>query len=119
MQLEQIVLDSVTKSPTGHCLRLPKRIRHYPDRYPRYRRYENFKDVKWANPLLLVVMMTGYASDKSAVQAINSGYQIIRKKSFTPEKFINIVNKGLKQATIQKSENKKMIYQQEMIKALE
>ena len=54
------------------------------------------RDVKRAKPSLPVVMITGYATVKSAVLAIKLGASDYLEKPFTPEELLNAVSSAIK-----------------------
>lgn len=53
------------------------------------------RDIKRAKPALPVVMITGYASVPSAVQAIKLGAAEILEKPFSPDGLVAVVRKAL------------------------
>ena len=77
------------------------------------------REVKRAKPSVPVVVITGYASVKSAVQAIKLGASDYIEKPFTPEELINAVNQALDSAATQAPEEQAMIHIDEIIKILE
>ncbi len=77
------------------------------------------RDVKRARPSLPVVMITGYASVQSAVQAMKLGAADYLEKPFTPDKLIKAVASALDIAATQEPEEQALIHKEEMIKVLE
>ena len=77
------------------------------------------REVKRAKPSVPVVVITGYASVKSAVQAIKLGASDYIEKPFTPEELINAVNQALDSAATQAPEEQAMVHIDEIIKVLE
>lgn len=53
------------------------------------------RDIKRAKPALPVVMITGYASVPSAVQAVKLGAAEILEKPFSPDGLVAVVRKAL------------------------
>jgi DNA-binding NtrC family response regulator len=77
------------------------------------------RDVKRARPSLPVVMITGYASVQSAVQAMKLGAADYIEKPFTPDKLIKAVASALDIAATREPEEQALIHKEEMIKVLE
>ena len=77
------------------------------------------RDIKRKKPFLPVVMITGYASVKSSVQAMKLGAADYVEKPFTPDQLIKAVDTALETAASQEPEPQELIHKQEMIKVLE
>jgi DNA-binding NtrC family response regulator len=77
------------------------------------------RDIKRSKPSLPVIMITGYASVKSSVQAMKLGASDYVEKPFTPDQLIKAVDTALETAASKKPEPQELIHKQEMIKVLE
>jgi len=77
------------------------------------------RDIKRAKPSLPVVMITGYATVQSAVQAMKLGATDYLEKPFTPEQLLQAVASALDTAAAQPPEEQALIHKEEVIKVLE
>lgn len=77
------------------------------------------RDIKRARPSLPVVMITGYATVTSAVQAMKLGAADYLEKPFTPEELLKAVTSALERAATQPPEEQALIHKDEVIKVLE
>jgi DNA-binding NtrC family response regulator len=77
------------------------------------------RDLKRAKPFIPVIMITGYASIPSAVQAINLGAADYLEKPFTPEELLKAVTSALGVASTQVPEDQDVIHKEEIIRILE
>ncbi len=77
------------------------------------------RDIKRAKPSLPVIIITGYATTKSAVQAMKLGAANYIEKPFEPEELLNAVSSALGIAASQAPEEQALVHKEEMIKVLE
>ena len=77
------------------------------------------RDVKRAKPSLPVVIITGYATVRSAVQAMKLGAADYLEKPFTPDQLLKACASALDLAATQAPEDQELIHQEEIIKVLE
>jgi DNA-binding NtrC family response regulator len=77
------------------------------------------RDVKRAKPSLPVVIITGYASVKSAVQAMKLGAADYIEKPFTPDQLLKSVDAALDMAATKPPEEQALIHKEEIITILE
>ncbi|MBW1673657.1 MAG: response regulator [Deltaproteobacteria bacterium] len=132
---EQVVLDSVTKILTEENYEvdvslsgregLNQAIQKEYDivltdiRMPDIGGMRVLRDIKRAKPALPVVMITGYASVRSSVQAMKLGAADYIEKPFTPDQLLKAVNSALDIAATKPPEEQALIHKEEMIKVLE
>ncbi|MFO8164269.1 MAG: response regulator [Thermodesulfobacteriota bacterium] len=77
------------------------------------------RDIRRAKPYLPVVMITGYASIQSSVQAMKLGAADYIEKPFTPDELIDAVASALDIAATKPPEEQGLIHKDEMIRILE
>jgi len=77
------------------------------------------RDVKRAKPSLPVVMITGYASIESSVQAMKMGAADYLEKPFTPDQLLKAVASALDVAAAQEPEAQAVVHKGEMLKVLD
>lgn len=77
------------------------------------------RDIKRAKPFVPVVMITGYATVQSAVQAMKLGAADYLEKPFTPEQLLKAVASALDIAATQPPEEQALIHKEEVIRVLE
>ena len=132
---EQVVLDSVTKILTEENYEvdvslsgregLNQAIQKEYDivltdiRMPDIGGMRVLRDIKRAKPSLPVVIITGYASVKSAVQAMKLGAADYIEKPFTPDQLLKAVDSALDIAATKPPEEQALIHKEEMITILE
>ncbi len=75
--------------------------------------------IKRAKPSLPVVIITGYATVRSAVQAMKLGAADYLEKPFTPDELLKAVNSALDIAATKPPEEQTIIHKEEIIKVLE
>lgn len=77
------------------------------------------RDIKRAKPSLPVIMITGYATVKSAVQAMKLGAQDYIEKPFTPDELMEAISNALDLASTIPKEEQSFLNKEEVIKVLE
>jgi len=132
---EQVVLDSVSKIMTAEnyevdvslsgreglnqALQRDYNIVLTDIRMPDIGGMRVLRDIKRAKPSLPVVIITGYATVKSSVQAMKLGAADYLEKPFTPDQVIKAVASALAIAARKPPEEQALIHKEEMIKVLE
>jgi len=77
------------------------------------------RDIKRVKPSIAVVMITGYATIKSAIQAMKLGAADYLEKPFTPQQLLKTIASALDIATTQAPGEQRFIHKEEMIRVLE
>jgi DNA-binding NtrC family response regulator len=77
------------------------------------------RDLKRVKPNLPVVMITGYATVPSAVQAMKLGAAEILEKPFSPDGLVAVVQKALKAHPPDPAGDSGVIHREEMLRMLE
>jgi DNA-binding NtrC family response regulator len=77
------------------------------------------RDIKRAKPELPVLMITGYGSVKTAVQAIKLGAAEYIQKPFTPEELSASVRSALHSAAQRPPEEQSIIHKDEVLRVLQ
>jgi DNA-binding NtrC family response regulator len=77
------------------------------------------RDIKRKKPKVPVAVITGYATVRSAVQAMKLGAADYLEKPFTPEELMRLINTVIESAKTQKPEEQNLIHQEEVIKVLD
>lgn len=77
------------------------------------------RDIKRAKPALPVVMITGFGTVQSAVQAMKLGAAEFLEKPFAPDALVSVVQKALHLAATTPPEDQRLIHKEEMLKVLE
>ena len=132
---EQIVLDSVSKVLTAENYEVDASLsgrqgldwaieRHYDlvltdILMPDMGGMRVLKYIKRAKPSLPVIIITGYATVKSAVQAMKLGSADYVEKPFTPDQLLKAVISALDTAATKPAEVQTVVHKEEIIKVLE
>jgi DNA-binding NtrC family response regulator len=77
------------------------------------------RDIKRAKPSMPVIIITGYGSVRSAVQAMKLGAADYIEKPFDPEKLVEAISTAVSAATNLQPEKQKIIHREEIVKVLE
>jgi DNA-binding NtrC family response regulator len=77
------------------------------------------RDLKRAKPDLPVVMITGYATVPSAVQAMKLGAAEILEKPFSPDGLVAVVQKAMKAPASDPAGDPGVIHREEILRMLE
>ncbi len=77
------------------------------------------RDIKRVKPSLAVVMITGYATIQSAIQAMKLGAADYLEKPFTPQQLLKTIDSALDIAATQAPGEQRFIHKEEMIRILE
>jgi DNA-binding NtrC family response regulator len=77
------------------------------------------RDIKRAKPSLPVLIITGYATVRSAVQAMKLGAADYIEKPFTPEELLKAVDTAIESGATKAPEAQEIIHKEEILKVLE
>jgi DNA-binding NtrC family response regulator len=77
------------------------------------------RDIKRAKPAMPVVMITGFGSVKSAVQAMKLGAAEYLEKPFAPDDLVKVIQKALHIAATTPPGDQRLIHKEEILKVLE
>lgn len=132
---EQIVLDSVRKilSEEGFRVETSLRGREGLERAERERfdvvltdirmpdigGMRVLRDIKRSNPALPVVMITGYGTVRSAVEAMQLGAANYLEKPFTPDQLVAAIREALKCSEAAPVEPQEIVHKEEVRRVLE
>jgi DNA-binding NtrC family response regulator len=132
---EQIILDSVHRILTGENYEVDGAISGREGlkmalegdydlvitdiRMPEIGGMRILRDIKRSKPSLPVIIFTGFATVKSAVQAMQLGAINYIEKPFTPDVLVNAVTVGLKAAKSVEPEVQKVVHREELLGVLE
>ena len=77
------------------------------------------RDLKRAKPALPVLIITGYANVRSAVQAMRLGAADYLEKPFTPDELLKAVDKAVQTAASQAPQEQALVHKEEILRVLE
>jgi DNA-binding NtrC family response regulator len=77
------------------------------------------RDIKRAKPAMPVIMITGFGSVKSAVQAMKLGAAEYLEKPFAPDDLVKVIQKALHIAATTPPPDQRLIHKEEILKVLE
>lgn len=77
------------------------------------------RDIKRAKPSLPVIVMTGYASVRSAVEAMRLGATDYLEKPFAPDEFLGSVDAVVAAAATRVQEKQEVIHKEEILQILD
>ena len=87
-------------------------------RMPFINGFKVLRDIQRFNPAIPIVVITGYATVKSAVQATQLGATNYIEKPFTPEQLLRVVDSALASATNDDYEEPTLIHKSDVMKIL-
>jgi DNA-binding NtrC family response regulator len=132
---EQIVLDSVKKILSAEDYEvdttlkgqkgIKMAIKHSYDvvltdiRMPNVGGLIVLRDIKRQKPSMPIIIITGYASVSSAVQAMKLGASDYIEKPFTPEQLVKSISMAIELGKTLEPEEQAIIHKAEVIKVLE
>ena len=130
---EQIVLDSIRKilsddeyevhttlkggAGISHALSEPFDIVLTDIRMPDIDGFKVIHDIRKFKPSIPIIIITGYASISSAVQAMKLGATNYIEKPFTPDQLVKTINDSIKSANL-KPANEETIHREEFLKVI-
>ncbi|MFA5904817.1 MAG: response regulator [Desulfobacula sp.] len=77
------------------------------------------RDIKRSKPSLPVMIITGFGSVRSAVQAMKLGAADYIEKPFDPDQLVQAISRAIETARTQEPEPQEIIHKEEVIKVLE
>jgi DNA-binding NtrC family response regulator len=132
---EQIVLDSVrrileadgmavdsslsAREGLALALQRPYQLVLSDIRMPEMGGMRVLRDIKRARPALPVVIITGFATVASAVQAMKLGASDYVEKPFAPEDLLKAVRGALERAAVTEPESQSLVHCDEVLRVLE
>jgi FixJ family two-component response regulator len=77
------------------------------------------RDIKRAKPMMPVVIITGYASVNSAVQAMKLGAADYVEKPFTPDDLIKVVDLAIEEAASRPPDDQALVHKEDIVRVLD